>query len=220
MRKGILVSFDDAGRTNDQALTILKKLITDGEVTSPFAQDLAAQAPRLSEKQWCWVHFIVKEASERSVETPADFRLPRLYTLLTTVKLERPCIELGAFGVPVKVKLNKGRDACLVIVQDRFVARIRPDGSVTVISGETLNDTALATLVVMEIDPVGAATLNGRVTGQCCFCQRHLETKESVTAGYGPVCADKWGLPWGHTDAESLIEQVRNKIGNLFPQIG
>jgi hypothetical protein len=32
---------------------------------------------------------------------------------------------------------------------------------------------------------------------QCFICGRDLDTPESLTAGYGPVCADKHGLPWG-----------------------
>jgi hypothetical protein len=32
---------------------------------------------------------------------------------------------------------------------------------------------------------------------QCFICGRDLDTPESLTAGYGPICADKHGLPWG-----------------------
>ena len=32
---------------------------------------------------------------------------------------------------------------------------------------------------------------------QCFICGRDLDTRESLTAGYGPTCADKHGLPWG-----------------------
>jgi len=33
--------------------------------------------------------------------------------------------------------------------------------------------------------------------GQCFICGRELDTRESLAVGYGPVCADKNGLPWG-----------------------
>jgi hypothetical protein len=32
---------------------------------------------------------------------------------------------------------------------------------------------------------------------QCFICGRDLDTPESLTAGYGPTCAEKHGLPWG-----------------------
>lgn len=37
----------------------------------------------------------------------------------------------------------------------------------------------------------------GKVTGACVFCSRLLTDERSVSAGYGPVCAEREGLPWG-----------------------
>lgn len=52
-------------------------------------------------------------------------------------------------------------------------------------------------LVAFAADPVGAATRFGRKVGACCFCSRQLNDPRSVTVGYGPICADHFGLPWG-----------------------
>lgn len=37
----------------------------------------------------------------------------------------------------------------------------------------------------------------GALTGTCVYCARELNDERSIEAGYGPVCADKNGLPWG-----------------------
>lgn len=37
----------------------------------------------------------------------------------------------------------------------------------------------------------------GELVGRCCFCSTPIDTPESTAAGYGPVCAGKYGLPWG-----------------------
>ena len=37
---------------------------------------------------------------------------------------------------------------------------------------------------------------------RCGFCNRELADPRSVNVGYGPVCADNYGLPWG--EAETL----------------
>lgn len=37
----------------------------------------------------------------------------------------------------------------------------------------------------------------GHATDHCVFCSRALEDLRSTTVGYGPVCADNYGLPWG-----------------------
>ena len=37
----------------------------------------------------------------------------------------------------------------------------------------------------------------GQITGRCVFCSRTLTDERSIAVGYGPVCADHHGLPWG-----------------------
>ena len=46
-------------------------------------------------------------------------------------------------------------------------------------------------------NPSGLAGSMGREIGACCFCSRELTTTESLAAGYGPVWAEHYGLPWG-----------------------
>jgi len=47
-----------------------------------------------------------------------------------------------------------------------------------------------------DADPRKAAKLSAARTGSWCFCGRFLENDGSIEAGYGPVCASKFGLPW------------------------
>lgn len=46
-----------------------------------------------------------------------------------------------------------------------------------------------------------------RVVGEvhCRFCRQGLTHPASAYAGYGPVCAKKYGLPWGATSSEEVI---------------
>jgi hypothetical protein len=37
----------------------------------------------------------------------------------------------------------------------------------------------------------------GDLYGECCFCGLALTDERSISAGYGPTCASKHGLPWG-----------------------
>jgi len=46
-------------------------------------------------------------------------------------------------------------------------------------------------------DPAGEAAAYGRLHGKCCFCNRALRDERSTAVGYGPDCADHYGLPWG-----------------------
>ena len=45
--------------------------------------------------------------------------------------------------------------------------------------------------------PQEMGTAYGLATFHCCFCSKDITTVESKAAGYGPVCAANYGLPWG-----------------------
>jgi hypothetical protein len=45
----------------------------------------------------------------------------------------------------------------------------------------------------------------GKVTGACVFCSRLLTDERSLEVGYGPVCADKNGLPWGGAGIDPAV---------------
>src|SRR6185436_1560785 len=46
-----------------------------------------------------------------------------------------------------------------------------------------------------------AAVAHGHTTGNCSFCARDLTDPRSTSVGYGPICAQHFGLPWGDTGA-------------------
>jgi hypothetical protein len=57
-------------------------------------------------------------------------------------------------------------------------------------------------------DPAGEAAAHGRLTGRCCFCNHRLgegDDRRSVDIGYGPDCADRYGLPWGTRAAREAV---------------
>jgi hypothetical protein len=58
-------------------------------------------------------------------------------------------------------------------------------------------------------DPERVAGDYGRLHGACCFCRKALSDERSTAVGYGPICADHFGLPWGDTDTEYHTAQER-----------
>ena len=53
-------------------------------------------------------------------------------------------------------------------------------------------------------DPAGVAAEYGRLHGACCFCRRSLRDERSTAVGYGPDCAENYGLPWGAREVAAL----------------
>jgi hypothetical protein len=58
-------------------------------------------------------------------------------------------------------------------------------------------------------DPAGEAAAYGRLHGACCFCNRALRDERSTAVGYGPDCADHYGLPWGSRAAPPALDRNR-----------
>jgi len=71
-------------------------------------------------------------------------------------------------------------------------------------------------LAVITVDPAKAAKLFGQLTSSCCFCGAELTDGASIAVGYGPICAEHWGLPHGedhgikggHREQHELARQL------------
>ena len=77
----------------------------------------------------------------------------------------------------------------------RWFGRVDADGSVT--QGRDWAHYE-ATVRRFAENPLEVASEYGRLTGNCCFCGRELTDERSTEAGYGPICAKKYGLEWGN----------------------
>jgi hypothetical protein len=62
-------------------------------------------------------------------------------------------------------------------------------------------------LTAFALNPLESAIMKGQAYGHCCFCGLELTNKISVHHGYGPICADKYGLPWeSESSSTNLID--------------
>jgi len=78
---------------------------------------------------------------------------------------------------------------------NRWYGRIGTDGGFT--AGRAATTEVLGFLREFSVDPAGIAAAYGKESGSCCFCDRHLTDARSCVVGYGPVCANRYGLSWG-----------------------
>ena len=112
-----------------------------------------------------------------------------------TLDMDQGRIRLGVAGArskyPGSIHITDGRP----FGQNTYYGRIDKDGSWN--PSRRSPDWVAETLRELDTQTLEFVVKYGQRTGNCCFCRRHLETAESVAAGYGPVCAEKYGLPWG-----------------------
>lgn len=76
--------------------------------------------------------------------------------------------------------------------QNIWYGRVNVDG--TWEKSFKANDDIGGVLKELSLNPAAFATKYGHKHGHCCFCNKTLTQDNSVAAGFGPVCADNWGL--------------------------
>lgn len=213
-RKGeevITTMTDEAAR--DALVQKVKEADARGRPNN-FASDLVAGFEKYgswTDGQRPWAH---KLANEQATPKPArklsQRRFERLVDLMqeAATNLQRPKVTFDWEGRTVQLSIsgNTARVPGSLNVTDGgsygdsiWYGRILPSGDDrgAYDSGIYSENWVLDALRALNDDPAAAAAEHGHRTGACCFCNRKIETNESLAVGYGPVCADHFGLPWG-----------------------
>lgn len=200
--RGRLVQFS-SDFTDAEAVEICRGLNSD------FARDLVKAAERavLTSSRLAWIHKLAVDASRPAAPVVSD-RFERIAAIFATAanegKLKRPAITFNVDGGTIKIKRAGGmsRYAGELMVTDgktfgdnQYFGRIDASGKFT--PGRDLTPDVAEVLRKLDADPAKAAAEHGHRTGSCCFCDKRLTDDRSTDAGYGPVCAKTWGLPWG-----------------------
>ncbi len=196
---------------NEEALSTLTDGLATGAVPSrdvEFATSLVAQAQQargLSAKQWYWVAKLAgRLTATKEAVVVAD--MSRVYSLFAKAKehLRFPKVHLHAGGRVLKLYVSTARSRVpnvVNVVEEAtytWYGRIDQNGEWTPgnATPEQVNSVANS-FREFAADPEGIAAKSGHLSGNCCFCNRGLTDDRSTDVGYGPTCAQKWGLSWG-----------------------
>lgn len=164
-----------------------------------------------SEKQFYWVKKLVEEgeAVKQAAQEGIKAAEPKLFpNIVSLFKSNRKIAQL--FNPHITYKLAKNKPTIILFFNAKYnCIQAKLDGQKLIAtirfpSGEEdmrwpIKQANMELLKEIEADPVQAAILSGKLTSCCSFCSRPLTDERSVKHGYGPICADNWGLPW---DAE------------------
>lgn len=99
----------------------------------------------------------------------------------------------GAFGSP----------------SNKFYGRIDLQGVLN--EAPAMNPFVRGLTQAFEADPIGVAKKYASLTGHCMFCTKPLNDPRSTANGYGPVCAEKFNLPWDAAK-ESKVTRLASRI--------
>jgi hypothetical protein len=177
-----------------------------------FANDLLSYHGRkgyLTPGQAPWVDKLIARATQAAAPAKPAVQvgdLSKLLALFDRPKLKRPAIVIHLAGIGemrISVATNRAKvPGSLNIAtnalygESTWFGRVKRDGTFEP-SQEITPPTLIEQLRDFADRPAQMAAEHGRLTGRCCFCDTALETDESTAVGYGPVCAKRWGLPWG-----------------------
>ena len=197
-----------------------------------FALDLLplARARKLSPKQAAWLPQMATDSSlprDRRFLAP-NLNLSKIIEIFDTAfangkKFPRIVLAEAFDGdrveTTVKIKRLGSRSksegcATILTANDEYAGKILRDGAVS--TSRNFDDVEKV-LRELAKAPLQVLAQNGIATSQCCYCARALNDARSREVGYGPICAGKFGLPWGNrkqTDAASdeakiIIKEVK-----------
>lgn len=207
----------------DQLMSLHAALPKLSSADADFARSLLLQAVNaanghkgcqpLSTKQLYWVGKLTERATaaKPATATVGDFSaVIAMFAAASKDAKRNPKVRLQLpNGKPIVLSVAgpAARQPGTVNVTDGkpygssiWYGRVTPKGEwqKSTMSNGAETDTAItALLTAFAANPLKVAKAYGETTHHCCFCGITLTDKRSKAAGYGPICADKFGLAWG-----------------------
>lgn len=175
----------------------------------------------LSAKQWHWVGVLAERATKpaQPAETVQVGDVAGIVALIGAAQksgLKRPAVLLSVGNATARISVAGPASKYVGQIMVTSGARDAQTGMRTWFGRITqagaflpsmkLEAAQKAELIValtaLSADPEGVAAEFGKKTGACCFCASPLTDGTSVALGYGPICAQRWGLD--HSKAAAL----------------
>jgi hypothetical protein len=195
---GVWCIYSDSGMTGDTVVVTKRNGQTSLEVLGPQVAPLTYAIPARP---------VAAPPPPRPVEAVGD--LSRIVAMLARAasRLRFPAIVLDGFRVSI-AGARAAQPGSLTVTgvdpvfnsyrgrQERpWFGRVSTAGEFQ--PGRNAPDGLADKLRRFAADPAGEAAAHGRLHGRCCFCNHPLRDERSTAVGYGPDCADNFGLPWG-----------------------
>ena len=199
----------------DFAASLLAQVKKKGDLSPKQLQAVYQSIAR--EEDWA------KQREQKATQTQIDMTdLLNRFALALKAGIKRPKVHTG--DLLFSLAPAHGHNAGCVYVKgekdaygDRpYLGKITPEGRF--FAGRGVEDEVKQRIAEVGSDVVGSAKAHGAQHGNCCFCSRDLTTDESVSNGYGPICAERYGLPWVVTDefkkAKAELKQANEEAAS------
>lgn len=195
---------------------LLGQLRTNDRTFAESLLDQYQDRHTLSVKQWYWIDELARRAeAQGAAQAEAPKAAPAPATLLPLIALfdnaaqhmQFPTIRFDCDGRELKLTRTgtQAREPGAISITSarggygdrRFYGTVGRDGRLRANAAAAALPTLQSVLETISADPLGYARAYGLETKECCFCAISLTDPRSRAAGYGPICARNYGLPWG-----------------------
>lgn len=195
------------GATVRSCFSFEEALIMCGNASSDFAKDLSRKFSNNealpSPAQLFWIHKIaVDQANPKPQFQGIELgkKIFQMFEIADYHGLKQPCVRLRLENAPVRIKkakeTSKYPDNFFVTSNGAtYYGRITPSG--TFLPTRECPKAVIGLLQELAEDPLETARRYAQQYGYCIFCGKELTDDRSRKAGYGPDCAEHFGLPWG-----------------------
>ena len=158
-----------------------------------------------------------------AVPKPLNVKMLPLAELMKGIDLKRPTLRLKFEDKTVTLSLTRAGIApgsIAIKIEDVFIGCVRPTGEMSgrLPSYTELQDYLLSVSVSKE-ELVKQAVIYGKFTNSCSFCGLELTHDYSVMVGYGPICADKWGLPHAYNGTADNVPNLPANMKEKFMKL-
>lgn len=207
-----------------------------------FAHGLVSQWDkygRLSDKQTPWV-FTLLERAENATTTgsmqpkkaehaginlsASPVKLFEIFDKAKANDIQSPVIRFMAGDDQLRMNLSKDGKLLHIVTQEQndegrrnWLAAIDREGVLRLTTKRKIPEKLVETVHSFATNPSQAGKATGQRMKWCCFCARPLVTTDSLYYGYGPICAEKWGLEWGEARSH-LKEDALDAIGKFIAE--
>lgn len=189
-----LLHTHDFKKAGDAAYSLVSQYIKKGQHDGSLTQP-----------QWNFVASLVQQATapapKMTTEAVGDFAgVIELFTKAKDkMKWPKVTIKNGDNEIQLSLSGPKAKKPGTINVTDGnkypnniWYGRVDTDG--TWEKSFKATDEVGQLLKNLSDNPAGFATEHGHTHGHCCFCAKKLTHPNSKAAGFGPICADNWGL--------------------------
>lgn len=175
-----------------------------------FASSLISQYKTkgfLSDKQTPYVFKLLQKAIG-TVEpaAPMSLEVGRILTMFNKAKqkLKLPKVvfktNFGVVRMWIQGKAAKYPGSVAITLDKLWMGRVHTDGKFqTGVNFQTFDgrEKFVDLMVAFSKNPEEVASHYGKLHSKCIFCMKGLNDPKSLAMGYGPICADTYGLDWG-----------------------